>query len=64
VANTVRASDFSADWWFYWFFFRGVFDLSTAKFANKKYDLFSKKEVNFTTNEFKFEQKIELRGLF
>jgi hypothetical protein len=30
----------------------------------KKKDLFSTKEANFATNEFKFEQKIELGGLF
>jgi hypothetical protein len=42
--------------------FRRVFGLSITKFTKKK-DLFSNKEVNFATNEFKFEQKIELGGL-
>jgi hypothetical protein len=44
--------------------FRRVFDLSTTKFAKKGVFLAKKKEANFTTNEFKFEQKIELRAFF
>jgi hypothetical protein len=43
--------------------FRGVFGVFPQQNLQKK-DLFSTKEANFATNEFKFEQKIELGGLF
>ena len=59
----VRASDFSADWWFYWFSFAGFSIFPQQNLQTKNMILLEEeKEANFTTNEFKFEQKIELRG--
>lgn len=41
------------------------FRSSHNKICKQKNDLFlAKKKANFTINEFEFEQKIELRGLF
>jgi len=61
----VRASDFSADRWFYWFFFAAFSIFPQQNLQTKNMILLEeKKEANFTTNEFKFEQKIELRGSF